>query len=163
MKPQTGFTLNELIAALAIAGTLTAIAIPSFSGLIRSNRLTTINNDVIGSLHYARSEAVKRATNVIIKPKTANQWESGWTVELTNCTEGCVIRNHDALPADYTLRGQQNDLPLNNLMLFSSGAVEYPATLVLCDTTTHNSKAITINAVGYTRTAPNSVDTASCQ
>ncbi|MDD1608287.1 MAG: prepilin-type N-terminal cleavage/methylation domain-containing protein [Methylococcaceae bacterium] len=45
-KSASGFTLLELIVAISIAGILMAMAIPSFSDMIRNNRLTTYLNDL---------------------------------------------------------------------------------------------------------------------
>ncbi|WP_458069224.1 GspH/FimT family pseudopilin [Rhodanobacter sp. BL-MT-08] len=55
-----GFTLTELMVTLTVLVILVAIAIPSFSRLILSNRLTTTANDMVGAINSARMEAVKR-------------------------------------------------------------------------------------------------------
>jgi len=60
----TGFTLLELIVAVAIAAILAVIAIPSFTRTIRSNRGVTDANNVLSLLTMARSEAIKRDTSV---------------------------------------------------------------------------------------------------
>jgi type IV fimbrial biogenesis protein FimT len=54
-----GFTLVELMITLAVAVILIVIAIPSFEGIILSNRLTTTANDFVDALNTARMEAVK--------------------------------------------------------------------------------------------------------
>ena len=55
-----GFTLLELLTAMAVVAILAAIAIPNFRSAIASNRLTTTANGLITALHQARSEAVRR-------------------------------------------------------------------------------------------------------
>lgn len=59
-----GFTLIELMITVAVLAIVMAIAIPSFTGLINSSRLTTQANDVVAALQMARSEAVRRNARV---------------------------------------------------------------------------------------------------
>jgi type IV fimbrial biogenesis protein FimT len=56
----SGFTLLELLTAMAVVAILAAIAVPNFRSAIASNRLTTTTNGYITALHQARSEAVRR-------------------------------------------------------------------------------------------------------
>lgn len=133
MKKHNGFTLLELIVTISIAGILMALAIPSFSDMIRSSRLTTTINELVGSLNLARSESVKRGTTVIVKAKTGTNWESGWTVELpAPCTTNCVIKDYAALATGYTLRGNIG----NSLDYKASGASEEAGYLTLCTDST---------------------------
>lgn len=55
-----GFTLVELMITLTVATILLVIAVPSFSYIINSNRLTTTANALIGSLNTARMAAIQR-------------------------------------------------------------------------------------------------------
>jgi type IV fimbrial biogenesis protein FimT len=56
----SGFTLLELLIAISVAAIALAIAVPSFTGIITSNRLSATANELIGSLHQARMQAIKR-------------------------------------------------------------------------------------------------------
>jgi type IV fimbrial biogenesis protein FimT len=60
MKCLRGFTLLELLVALAVASVLMAIAVPSFKHMIVANKLTTSANDIVGAIGSARMEAVRR-------------------------------------------------------------------------------------------------------
>jgi type IV fimbrial biogenesis protein FimT len=55
-----GFSLIELMVALAVAAILISAAVPGFQHLIISSRLTTTANELVAALNMARSEAIKR-------------------------------------------------------------------------------------------------------
>lgn len=58
-----GFTLIEMMVALAIGGILTAIAVPNFSQMREGYRLRSAAYQVFAVLQRARSEAVKKNNN----------------------------------------------------------------------------------------------------
>ena len=58
-----GFTLIELMITLVIAGILVALAGPAMRNFVQDQRLTGQANEFVGDLNYARSEAIKRASN----------------------------------------------------------------------------------------------------
>ena len=59
-----GFTLVELMMVIAILAIVMAIGVPSFTTMIKNNRLSASVNDVAGALHFARAEAVRRGRPV---------------------------------------------------------------------------------------------------
>lgn len=58
-RPFKGFTLIELMVTLAVMAILAAIAYPSFQQTIRNSRVSAANNEVIGLVNLARSEAIR--------------------------------------------------------------------------------------------------------
>jgi type IV fimbrial biogenesis protein FimT len=97
MKKQRGFTLVELMVVVAIAAVLIAMAVPSFTGLIKSNQVSSVVNTFMSDVRFARSEAIKRGGSVVIcrsdSPEAAspvcstsgnaangNGWVSGWII-----------------------------------------------------------------------------------
>lgn len=95
----SGFTLIELMMAIAILGIIAAIAAPSFIQTIRNNRLTATANEVLLALQLARAEAIKqRRSLTVCAGQTActgsEDWAGGWIV--TNGDE--VIRIWEARP-----------------------------------------------------------------
>jgi type IV fimbrial biogenesis protein FimT len=82
---QRGFTLLEFMSSMSIAAVLTTTAVPAFNGLIQRSRITTEINTFVSHLHYARSEAVKRGSRVVICLSTdglncssTEGWHKGW-------------------------------------------------------------------------------------
>lgn len=74
-----GMTLIELMVTLAILAIVAAIATPSLSSFINSNRLTGVANNLNSTLVSARTEAVKLKTAVTVSP-VSSSWDNGWTV-----------------------------------------------------------------------------------
>ena len=113
---QTGFSLLELMATVAVGGILLAIGLPSFVNLIKSNRLTTQTNSVLTALHLARNEAINRGHNIRVLPIVAGtDWAPGWQVRLdvdnsgTTDVEDTVLRSFDAIE-DATLIGDDDNV-----------------------------------------------------
>jgi len=81
---QSGFTLGELITAIAVAGVLTAIAVPSMRTIVNNNRRVSMTNQMVLTMHTARSEAVTRNLQVTICPSSNSTscngagWNRGW-------------------------------------------------------------------------------------
>lgn len=164
----TGFTLIELMVTIAIAGILIGVAIPNFTSIIISNRLTTSANELVTALSLARSEAVKRGINVTVRRKggTSTQWESGWDIFVdvngNNVNDGTdtLLRSYDALPNGYTLRTGNSRYKDYAAYLPSGLGVSGNDTFRLCNGTDKaTSRAIIINFIGRARV---STGTASC-
>jgi type IV fimbrial biogenesis protein FimT len=84
-----GFTLIELLITILVLVIVMTIAIPSFTSIIQNNLTISASNDMIISLNYARSEAIKRAANVSLCPAAdqnfsscGNDWNQGWIIFL---------------------------------------------------------------------------------
>ena len=89
-----GFTVVELMITIAVAVILLGIAVPSFRELIANQRIKSASFDLFSALNYARSEAIKRNTNVTLSATTGTDWATGWQV-----AQGAnVLRSWSAIP-----------------------------------------------------------------
>lgn len=95
MRRQAAFTLIEMMMAIAVMAVLLAVAVPSFTGIIRSQRVKTAAFDLQSSLVYARSEAIKRSSNVDLVPVSTSDWASGWSIVAGSTT----LRTQQAFPS----------------------------------------------------------------
>jgi type IV fimbrial biogenesis protein FimT len=66
MKSSHGFTLIELMYALAVGALVLGIGIPSFIEQVRSSRMNAATNTMLSALYVARSEAVKQRARVTV-------------------------------------------------------------------------------------------------
>jgi type IV fimbrial biogenesis protein FimT len=91
MNRLRGFTLIELLVVIAIAAILTSLAAPSFSRLIQSTALSSDVNTFLADIRFARNEAVKRGTLIVMcksnAPEAASpncsagaDWKTGWII-----------------------------------------------------------------------------------
>jgi len=79
-RSSAGFTMVELLVTIAIATILATVAIPSFSGLIASQRAKTAASELFASLLTARSDAIMRNANVTVSPLAGGWNQGGWQI-----------------------------------------------------------------------------------
>lgn len=95
VTPQSGFTLLELLVALAVAAILLGIGAPEMSAAIREGRIGARHNALVGSLYLARSEAIKGSVVVTLCARASDtgcgeSWENGWLVFVDGDTPASV-------------------------------------------------------------------------
>lgn len=157
MKTNLGFSLVEMMVAVAILAILSAIAIPSFNNMLASNRLATQTNSLIGDIAYARNEAIKRNQGVSLcraASATATSCETGsaWTDWIVINTGGSVLRRgqlgsgSSSMTISSTLPGNQLTFAANGLATVTAGN----DTITVCNSTltTENRRVLTIGISG---------------
>ncbi len=176
---QKGLTLIELIVGIAILGIMAAIAIPSFTETIQSNRQAANVNSFLASLKFARSEAIKRSATITVC-KSSNQsscniqgniWENGWivffdrngdgirTVTSTPDTNETLLRANASLNSGLTLRPTAT---FNNNITYTSKGINQDITAGLfsfCDGRgASEARAVSISATGSTTSTKTQLD-----
>ncbi|MDD5297925.1 MAG: GspH/FimT family pseudopilin [Rhodocyclaceae bacterium] len=116
----SGFTLLELLVAMAIMMVFLTSAIPSFGSLIQNNRLQAEQMDLVSAIALARSEAAKRGVPVTLSAMTpvttGNEFGNGWVIWVDNNGDGAyqaateTIRVHQALSSDSRLAASTTDI-----------------------------------------------------
>lgn len=74
-----GFTLIEIMVALAVLAILLAVGLPAFGGLIDSQRMDSNANSLLRSINQTRTEATRRNRHVTMAPLSGD-WSNGWTI-----------------------------------------------------------------------------------
>ncbi|MBU0752074.1 MAG: GspH/FimT family pseudopilin [Gammaproteobacteria bacterium] len=64
MKYRAGFSLIELLIAMAIMAALLSMGIPAFSGMLNNSKLRASAESFLAGVQLARTEAVRRNANV---------------------------------------------------------------------------------------------------
>lgn len=118
-----GFTLNELMLVLAIAGVIFGLAIPNMRDFMWNNRMTSSANDLLTAVYRARSEAVKRHGQTILcftsdseaaTPACDGDGTQGWVVFADTDGDGAaavdeeVVLRHGPLPNTISLFSKPN-------------------------------------------------------
>jgi type IV fimbrial biogenesis protein FimT len=125
-----GWTLVEVLVALAIAGLLSGFAMPAMRDWIAMQTMLNEARRLTDSLHLARSEAIKSGYRVnVCKSKDrlhctkAGGWEAGYIVYADTSRDGSVdpdeplVRVEGPAPAGISIRANH---PLDSYVSFTS-------------------------------------------
>ena len=63
----SGFTLLELMIAITVIAITATLAVPAMTDLIRNNRVTSQNNELVAMLAFARNEAIRRNDSITVE------------------------------------------------------------------------------------------------
>lgn len=168
---QSGLTLLEMVVTLAVLAILLTIAIPSFSAVMYTSRLSSATNDLVAALHLVRSEAIKRNGRAVLCKSSnglacsaSGTWEQGWMVfhdANNNAAQDAgetLIRAQAALPEGLRLTGNS---PVSRYISYTpSGTAKFisgafqAGTLTLCQQSASRveGRQIVISRTGRPRT-----------
>lgn len=125
-RRQSGFTMIELMVTIALMGVLATLAAPRFTQMIERWRVRQAAENMVSSLYYARSEAIKRGGGVIIyklqrsgdaacaHATANNNWGCGWAIAYDKDRSGTFNSGDELL--------QESDAPARVNVIVRSSA-----------------------------------------
>lgn len=131
-----GFTLIELIVTLAVLAIVVSMAAPGFNDMITNNRSASMASELVATVNYARSEAIKQAKRVSICPSDngtsclaeADQWNKGLLVFVDQAASdsaavnvGTVLRYWNKLDKNAVVSLKQDSTAIAYLRFSSRG------------------------------------------
>lgn len=161
-RRQRGFTLIELMIAVAITGILAMVAVPAFNDAMLRSRLSSITNTFVSSAQLARSEAIKRNTRVDLCASSdgstcTGDWEDGWIVVAA---DGTLLSSQAAVPGGF-LVSESNDV--TTISFSSTGVGATVADVTICRSTPTAGNMERVVRIGSTgRTNVQQTKTGSC-
>ena len=117
----TGFSLVELLVAIAIISVLVMLAAPEVGNIIKGSRLRSASSDLMVDLMLARSEALKRGARVVVcsssngtgcraeadmggdQGSDSFKWEIGWLIFVDSNSNGSVDTGETILKVSESL------------------------------------------------------------
>lgn len=152
-RTDTGFTLIEMMVAIAVLAILLAIAVPSFTEALLGSKLGAYANDLVASTTQARSEAIKRNAVITLCVSTdgancaSGGWEQGWIIR--NDATGEVILRQPAAASGIKITDTLNGV--SSIAFQPTGVGATQASLRVCRATPtvgSQERVVDINATG---------------
>lgn len=149
---QGGFTIIELMVAMAVAAILIVVGIPTIRTMLNSSERSTKLNDMVSTMNIARSESMKRGTDVTICRRAdgsttacassacvstthSNCWESGWLVFSDDNSDGLRDAGEELIRVyeyDSMRHSMATDDYTTSLTYGSNGAPNTPGMFTYC-------------------------------
>ncbi len=164
-----GFTLVEMMIALAILGLLILAALPEIRTWMQNTQIRTAAEGMVNGLQFARTEAVRRNTNIELEIIGVSGWNvtvDGQVIQSRASGEGspsAVLTIDPAGATKTTFNGLGRQVPNGDgsdpitAILIDSGTIEAAASRELC---------VTVGIGGVVRLCDPQVaagDTRACQ
>ena len=161
-----GFTLIELIAALAVAATLATIAAPNFQAYVLNARRDGVVDGLTAALYYARNQALNldQPTTLcagVPGPRCAGgNWNNGWQVVTLPAASATVTLTTHVVPATSsrpTLAALNGSVAFvfDGRGLVTNMVAAGNEIMTVCDTRGASAaRAVEVNRAGYIQSSP---------
>ncbi len=142
-RVKNGFTLIELIIAIALLAIFVGLALPSFFTAIQNNRITGQANELLTAFQLGRTEALKRNRPVVVcasddGEECQGDWTDGWLVAEDNADAGSsspdiaqVLRVWSAQAGNPTITGPAIFRILPRGEMDANMGVNFPAVIAM--------------------------------
>lgn len=172
MERDSGFTLVELLITIVVLTILLATGVPAFKDFIKNNRVTAQTNNLVSAIQLARSEALKRGTDMVVCASDdqatctgKDTWAAGWIVfsdfdpsdgadpdvGTGKCldTEDCIMAIRTGLPEGSTLTTDADNVRFLPTGLSGVGA-EVELTLKAKNCEKNQARKVKVTKQGHT-------------
>lgn len=149
-----GVTLIELLITVAILAILLGIAAPSFNQTIREHRITFHANNLAYGARLARTEAIKRNTEVIMCTSSDGEtcsstggWHQGWIIR--HPSSNFVIHRQSAAQAGFAITSgfRQINFPATGIGV-STVPATVPMIMMVCRAPSNEGNTVVISPTG---------------
>jgi type IV fimbrial biogenesis protein FimT len=142
---QEGVTLIELLVTLSVVAIIVAVGVPALRDFFATNQMSAAANDLVTSMHLARSEAIKREVSTRMCP--SDNWDApdptctalgsladGWIVIADPAGDADVVQAHEPLPDNIRLDYDFIDsIDFTSSGLPGNANVDGELNLLICD------------------------------
>jgi len=142
-----GFTAIELMVTVAVLAILAALAAPSFGSIIERYRTRQAAEDMLGTLYFARSEAIKRSGGVTVEAN-GGDWATGWTVKSDGVTDPIKIAMAPARVSVISVGGDGVITSNRWGILISNGLAQFHIQISPLNGSASNGSTLCINSGG---------------
>lgn len=122
-----GFTLFELMLAIAVGALVLGLGVPSFQNFVRNSRITGVANEFLAAAYLARSEAIKRRATTVLclssNPDDATPDCDG------DGTDGWIVFVDDADPDVAAATDRNGEVDADEEVLMRHGALHDTVTV----------------------------------
>ena len=168
-KLSTGFTVVELMVAMAALAIVILIAVPGSSAVIEKYQLRSTSNDLHQGLSLARTESHARSMVVRLCPssnghtcRSDGNWNHGWLVYSDGNGDGAVqdielIRAFEAPPRKIRITAKgavQSSASFTTAGLMNEGDSPDGEFLICIADSETSAKKVSIDADGWVHAAP---------
>jgi len=135
LPAKKGFTLVELMVAVAVLAILTMVALPSLSDFSVRMRVDNEISELNRLLLTARNVAINEGVNVTVCPLVAKTCTTSWGKELSVFTDfdGDGVYEPTATPAERIIK-VKSAIKTNDKLQYSKSSVMYASTGLLAST-----------------------------
>jgi len=166
-----GYTLLELLISIAILGILYSTGLPLFRS-INNTRLVSTTNELVHTLHLARSTAVKFGQRVTICQSSSGvkcdrdeEWGKGWIMfndpnkNIQPDPDEQIIIVHPALQFGYSILWRPSGFRKDYVSFLPGGSTNKSGTFSICSKESSNlARTVVVYRTGRIRTGKRKPD-----